>query len=323
MKLSNGDYGKVWGASGVQGFFGEGYPHHNIYKTLIPGFSFKGMTFVSKTITLSENKGNMPLREDKLTPQEFKPRCIIVKPIRGEVLNAVGLSGPGAEWLFNRGIWQKFTEPFVLSFMPLAKDRFSRMEETREFVKIFQNHLPQFKAPVALQINFSCPNTGHDLEKLADEVLETLQIASRLHIPLIPKFNVLIPPEKAAAISKSPLCEAICVSNTVPWGEFPEDIDWKKIFGSEVSPLTKHFGPEVKGGYSGPILAKLVLRWIEEAEKRGIEKPINAGGGIFTTKDIDALAKHEKVKSIFLGSVAILRPWKLQTLIEHGNRVLA
>lgn len=323
MKLGNGDYGYVWGASGVQGFFGEGYSHHKIFKTLIPGFSFKGMTFVGKTITLLPNKGNMPLKEDNLTPQEFKPKCIIVKPISGEVLNAVGLSGPGAKWLFTQNKWQEFTKPFVLSFMPLSKSHDGRREETEQFVQLFKTHLPDIKSPVALQINFSCPNSGHDLDELGDQVAEILEIASPLGIPLIPKFNIVLPPQKAVEISKNKYCDAICVSNTIPWGELPADVPWKKIFGSDVSPLTKHFGPSVKGGYSGPLLAPLVLRWIDEAEKLGITKPINAGGGIFTKRDILELAKRKSVQSIFLGSVAILRPWRLQKLIRFGNEVFS
>ena len=42
------DFGPVWGASGVQGFFGEGYWFHR----WVPGLSFDGCTFVAKTTTL-------------------------------------------------------------------------------------------------------------------------------------------------------------------------------------------------------------------------------------------------------------------------------
>jgi len=55
MKLKNLDFKNfVFGQAGVQGFFGEvcEHKHHLIFK-LIPGFSFKSMVFVAKTITMN------------------------------------------------------------------------------------------------------------------------------------------------------------------------------------------------------------------------------------------------------------------------------
>lgn len=59
MKLCGIDFGNVLGASGVQGFFGEGYWFHKIWNSF--GLSFAGMIFVAKTATLLPRKGNMPL----------------------------------------------------------------------------------------------------------------------------------------------------------------------------------------------------------------------------------------------------------------------
>ena len=47
MRLRNIDFGPVFGASGVQGFFGEGYLHHKFLRFL--GLNFDGCTFVAKT----------------------------------------------------------------------------------------------------------------------------------------------------------------------------------------------------------------------------------------------------------------------------------
>jgi len=54
------DFGPVWGASGVLGFFGEGYWYHRYWKPF--GLNFSGVTFVAKTTTLKERSGNMPLK---------------------------------------------------------------------------------------------------------------------------------------------------------------------------------------------------------------------------------------------------------------------
>src|SRR3989338_5663965 len=105
MVLRGIDFRHILGGSGTQGFFGEGYPFHKILKPL--GLNFEGSTFVAKTTTLRSRKGNLPLKEDGITPAEFFPECIKVYFCKGIVLNAVGLSGPGAKFLFEDGRWQK------------------------------------------------------------------------------------------------------------------------------------------------------------------------------------------------------------------------
>jgi hypothetical protein len=61
MILRGIDFGNALGGSGVQGFFGEGYRIHEMMP--FPP-DFMGMTFVAKTATLHERKGNMPLNSD-------------------------------------------------------------------------------------------------------------------------------------------------------------------------------------------------------------------------------------------------------------------
>ena len=114
MILRGIDFGCVHGASGVQGFFGEGYWFH---KVPIIGPNFNGMTFVAKTTTLNAREGNMPLKSD-YTPRDMFPKCVVVKPLSGVVLNAVGLSGPGAKALLDTGLWQRRSKkPFFISFI--------------------------------------------------------------------------------------------------------------------------------------------------------------------------------------------------------------
>ena len=153
MKLRNIDFGPVTDASGVRGFFGEGYPYHKFMRPF--GLNFKGATFVAKTTTLLPRTGNMPLKKDCITPQNLLPSCVVVKPFKGIALNAIGLSGPGADFLFKQGRWQERTKPFFLSFMSVESTKKSRLEELCEFVTIFKRHLQNFKAPVGLQINYS------------------------------------------------------------------------------------------------------------------------------------------------------------------------
>jgi len=310
MELRGINFGPVWGASGVQGFFGEGYWYHK----WIPGLNFKNCTFVAKTTTLAPRPGNMPLEADGITPKEWKPKCIVVKFRKGVALNAVGLSGPGAMALLDTGRWQARTKPFFLSFMSVEKTAESRQEELRVFVRLLRAYLPEFKAPVGLQINYSCPNVGLHVEELVTEVCQGLKIASALEIPLVPKFNVLLPVEAAREIARDPNCDALCNSNTIPWGALPELIDWKGLFGSDESPLKEYGG----GGLSGRPLMRLTQGWVAQARAAGITKPINAGGGIMYPEDVDILM-WAGASSVFVGSVAMLRGWRVRSIIRQAH----
>jgi dihydroorotate dehydrogenase len=298
------------------GFFGEGYWFHDYLRPL--GLDFHGTTFVAKTTTLLPNAGNMPL-DNEWRPIERRPKCVIVKPLKGVALNSVGLAGPGAEALFDKGKWQKRINPFFLSFMSIAKTADERKRELCEFVKLFASHLEKFRAPfsVGLQINFSCPNVGveHDEQELVDEVLQSLRTAATLGVPLVPKFNVLFSAKSAKKVNDDPNCDGICISNTIPWGKLPDQIDWEKLFGSSRSPLA-HLGG---GGLSGKPLFPLLINWMIDAQREKIQKPISAGGGILSLRDARYLLTHAGASSVFLGSIAFLRPWRVSRIIRKIN----
>jgi dihydroorotate dehydrogenase len=317
MVLRGIDFGRCWDQSGVRGFFGEGYLYH---KPLRPfGLSFNGSTLTTKTTTLPPHVGNMPLKNDGITPKEFKPKCIVVDWRNRVALNAVALSGPGAKFLLETGHWQVRKEPFCISFMSILKEPAGRLEELRQFVALLKPYLPYFKAPVCLQINFSCPNVkvAHDMAHLADEVREALMIASQLGIPVIPKFNVVLPVAAVLVIARDPNCEAICVSNTIPWGQLADKIDWKSFFDETgISPLA-HLGG---GGLSGAPLLPLVEEWVMSARAIGITKPIIAGGGILGPKDAEVLV-YAGASAVAVGSMSMLAPWNMQRTIYHANRL--
>lgn len=314
MKLRGIDFGPVLCASGAMGFFGEGYWHHKFLRWL--GLDFTGCTFVAKTTTLNQRDGNMPFKMGTIDPKEFFPKCIKVYFRKGIMLNAVGLSGPGAKALFEKGKWQKRTDPFFLSFMSVASNSKERIAELEKFVQIFSFHLHDFQAKVGLQINYSCPNVGLNPAELVKEARSGLGVASHLDIPLMPKFNVLAPIEAVKEISDDPNCDAICVSNTIPWGQLPERINWKDLFGCDFSPLMEFGG----GGLSGWPLLQLVSEWVICTRAMGISKPINAGGGILCPRDAETLFSVG-ASSVFIGSMATLCPWQVQRTIKRVHQL--
>ena len=234
----------------------------------------------------------------------------------------MGLSGPGAKFLFEDGRWQKIKKPFFISFMAVGESLEMRYLEAINFAILFKKYLHSFSASVGLQINFSCPNVKiglktPDLKTQAEEMRAMLGIiSSYVPIPLLPKINVLTPVEVAKEIADDPNCDALCISNTIPWGALPHKINWKKIFGTDISPLA-HLGG---GGLSGKPLLPIVAEWVVNARKSGIKKPISTGGGILSLDDVNVL-KDAGASSVSVSSVAILRGWRVKKIIRRANQI--
>jgi dihydroorotate dehydrogenase (NAD+) catalytic subunit len=308
MKLKNIEFGNVFNASGARNFFGEGFWFHKFTKRI--GMDWTGSTFVAKTTTIEQRDGNLPLLNN-FQPKEYKPKCIKVNFYQGTVLNAVGLSGPGLEALIKDGRWQERPEPFLLSFMAVDHEQIGRVKKAVKFVEYLAPILPFFKSKIGLQVNFSCPNVGLDLSSLVHEARKTLDVLSALDIPLIPKFNATISLDAVHRIIENSTCSAISISNTIPYGKFPDKINWKKLFG-RVSPLADIGG----GGLSGAPLLPIVKNWILEAKNFPV--PIIAGGGILSANDALSLIETG-ASAVELGSVAILRPWRVANIIKSIN----
>lgn len=328
MKLQGIDFGPVWDASGARGWFGEGYWFHRV----CPGLSFRGSAFVSKTTTLFSREGNMPLKGKRWGPKAWLPRCVYVKPVGGVVLNAVSLSGPGLDALLDTWRWQELRKPFLISFMPVGLILEERVLEVATFVEMILDRQHEFLSRFGVQINLSCPNTevGHDAAELAPHsrpVLEPLQKLREAGIPVVVKLNVLFPSKVAAELED--LVDGWCVTNALPWGSLPDKIDWRGLFGD--CPECGD-GPEVKdccsplkqrgfgaGGLSGWPLLNLTAQWVRDAVlEAGVKKPINGGGGILNKKDVHFLMECG-ARSVFLGSVGILRGWRVRGLIQQAR----
>lgn len=315
MILRGQDFGNVFNSSGARGFFGEGYWYHRLMQPF--GLNYEGSTFVAKTTTLHARAGNMPL-DAKHRPAKLIPNCIVIKPWSGVVLNSVGLSGPGVKALLPE--WSKRQGRFFISFMSVEASMEDRLREVEAFCEIIKPLLDAKGDQIGLQVNFSCPNVGHDPKKYAqldDEMGETFDITEALGIPTLAKVNVLFPMTTGLLAGIHTACDGIIVSNTIPWGQLPDKIDWRGLFGSDVSPIAK-FGYG-GGGLSGKPLLPLVCEWIQLARTRGFYKSIVGGGGILSQDDAEEVL-DSGADAIEIGSVALLRPWRVRGIISQVNR---
>lgn len=312
MRLRGTDFGHVFNASGARGFQREGYWFHR----LAP-LNYRGSTFVSKTTTLLPREGNMRL-DARHRPKDFFPDCIVVKMGAGVVLNSVGLSGPGALALVEE--WKKNPPPtpFIISVMSVGQSPGLRLLETKGIFDLLKPMAEMFGPKgMGLQINFSCPNVGLDTSHLVDEVGETLHESEKLGLATLIKLNALVPVATANQMTAHGGCDAIVMSNTIPWGQLPDRIDWKGLFGTAVSPIAKYGG----GGLSGTPLLPIVTDWIRAARAAGIQKPIVGCGGILSKEDAGRML-DAGASAIELGSVSILRPWRVQGIIRYVNERL-
>lgn len=313
MTIRGVDFGPVWGASGVQGFFGEGYWFHKLAELV--GLSWDGVTFVSKTTTLAPRKGNMPLAADGITPRHWFPACVRVKWWQGVTLNAVSLSGPGAAALLADGRWQSRSEPFMISFMPEKDSKAERLDEVRAFRDQVGARADSFRSPFGFQLNLSCPNTVHGQQELADEADEMLTMLGELKRPITAKVAADMPPAIGARIANHKDCDALCASNAIKFGQLKDKIDWRRYFASEtLSPLAAFGG----GALSGAPLLPITEAWVRAVRMLGVTKHINAGGGILHPQDVRRLFAAG-ANSVSLGTIAILRPWRVPACIRAAQ----
>jgi dihydroorotate dehydrogenase len=315
IMLRDINFGRVFCSSGSLGFFGDGYWYHKWLRSI--GLNYEGATFIAKTTTLAPRVGNMLLQQDGVTPKHLKPSCIKIDFGHDAVLNAVGLSGPGLIDLLKSGRWQKRTRPFLISLMSIRDNLHDRLDEAHAFAAQLVPYLKELTPNMGIEINFSCPNVGLQTNhsSLVYEVNSVLDILASLNVPLIPNFGPDVDSDAILEIATHKACDAISIANTVKWGRIPHQIQWHKLWGGK-SPL-EHLGG---GGLSGAPLFPVVRRLVKEIIGLGLRKPLIAGGGILSRDDASELMTLGAA-GIKLGTVGMLKPWRVQGIIRYINEL--
>lgn len=314
--IHNIDFGPIWSMSGLLNFYGQGWPYHKLFK--IFGVTFKGITLVSKTTTLLPRTGNMPLKKDMM-PFELIPRSVYINFFRKHVLNAVSLSGPGAEEILSSKELKEKTKPFQLSFMSVENTKEEKLKEFESFIKILLREYPNYKTKIGLQLNITCPNTTHDNPEIK-EILQMLDMCDSLvekGIAIILKVSVEMPIENILLFGKHRNCHAICTSNAVNFGNLPDKIPWKKLFPNGSPLLKRKLNIEMAGGLSGAPLLPLVINQIKSLRKLGFNKHINGGGGILYEHDVDKILRAG-ADSVSIGSVTFLNPLAIPKIVRRA-----
>jgi len=315
MKIKNIEFSNIFCASGSLNFFGQGWWYHYFLKLIFGlfGFNLKGISLKTKTTPFLKRNGNLKLNRF-FQPKFLFSNCVKINFFKGFILNAIDLSSPGLLALLEKNRWQKLKENFVISIATVEKTKNKRINEINNICYLLRTYVIKFSSYFALELNISCPNTGLNFNKLFLEVEEILIILRKLHLPIILKINALIPPVLIKELERKNLFDVLCVSNSIPFGEIYGKIFWQNLFGKKISPLAKFGG----GGLSGKPIKKIVLEWIEIARAIGVNCNIIGGGGILSSKDVIEY-NGAGANAIEIGSVIILRPWRIKSIIKTAN----
>jgi len=275
-------------ASGALAFDGRGWLWERplVWLGLIKPELF---TVVIKTLTLTPRKGNL---------RWWKPwTCVRLIP-RGAV-NKVGLTNPGIDWWCN-----KVAPTINFQKYPIVGSISGEKDELKEMAKKL-NHFEL----VGLEVNVSCPNTGHALEmaELVINSVKTVKFISR-H-PIIVKVSVN-QDYLAIAHGLTRIAEAISI-NSVPW---------ETVFAnSKRTPLWK-LEKQVGGGgggVSGKPAQKYNWEAVEALTKQGSLPVI--GPSIMEFEDME-IVKKLGAKAYSFGTIHLRTPWKPTSFIKREGK---
>lgn len=198
-------------------------------------------------------------------PGNPQPR---VTEVRGGVLNAIGLQGPGVEGLAREGL------PFLRALgVPAICNVWGR--SVREYAEVARR-LSAEPGCSAIELNVSCPNVheggaafGTDPRTLA-EVVRAARAATALplFVKLAPNVPDVVPFARAAEAEGA---DALSISNTIPAMKI--DIERRRPFLANV-----------QGGLSGPVLHPVAVRLVWQAAA-AVRIPILGMGGIVEPED--------------------------------------
>lgn len=253
-------------------------------------------TVVIKTLTRHPRKGNLCWWKP-WTWLPFSPwSCVRLIP--GGSVNKVGLKNPGIEW------WCRKVGPkFDFKKFPTAGSIFGDEKELVEMAEM----LNRFDL-VALEVNVSCPNTGHAIEQ-AEMVVNSVKAVKRASChPVIVKVSA---DQDYLTIARGLVGIAEAVSlNSVPW---------KTVFtNGEQTPLAK-LEKQVGGGgggVSGKPAQKHNWAAVEALAKQGSLPVI--GPSVMEFEDMEKL-RRLGAKAIGFGAIHLRTPWKPTSFIKKEN----
>ncbi len=284
IRLSNGHVLDHVVSSGSLAFDGRGWPWQRplMAARLIRPDLF---TVVLKTLTHRPREGNLKL---------YRPwTCVRLVP--GGSVNKVGLTNPGFDW------WLREVGPRLdFARVKTAVSIFGDDDELADMAA----RLDRFPL-AALEVNPSCPNTGHALGNAAQVVEGVAAVKRVTRHPVIVKVSTS---QDYVAIARgvAGLAEAISL-NSVPW---------EQVFPDARSPLwrlERRVGGG-GGGVSGRPAQALNWRAVREIAADGA-LPVVAPG-IMSFDDLDRV-RALGARAVSYGAIHFRTPWLPTRIVQR------
>jgi dihydroorotate dehydrogenase len=293
ITLSNGHEFEYMVASGALAFDGWGWPWE---KPLVTMGLIKPQLFtvVIKTLTRNPRKGNLRM---------WKPWSCIRLWSSDSTVNKVGLTNQGIDW------WCNKIGPSVDSKkLPLVGSIFGMIEEL-----VYMSHKLNKFDLVGLEVNPSCPNTGHAFETTTTIIDSVKAVKAVSRHPVIVKVSVA---QDYCEIVKQLEGSAEAVAlNSVPW-----EILYPPGQTCVRSPLWRL--EKKVGGGGGGISGKLAQRYnwlaVNQLRTQVHAMPI-IGPSVMEYEDL-AKVREAGASAISFGAIHLRTPWKPTSIVKRDKK---
>ena len=284
IRLSNGHRLDYVVASGSLAFDGRGWPWERplVRAGLIKPELF---TVVLKTLTHRPRDGNL---------RWYRPWSC-VRLVSGGTVNKVGLTNPGIDW-WCRDVGPKLDYQRVATVASIFGDAAELVDMTRM--------LNRFDL-VGLEVNPSCPNTGHALLETETVIRGVEAVRAATRHPVIVKVSAA---QDYRAIARGLVGTAEAVAlNSVPW---------ELVFPQARSPLWRleRAVGGGGGGVSGRPAQPLNWRAVREIAAEGT-LPVIAPS-IMDYDDLEAV-RALGAGAVSFGAIHLLTPWKPTAIVQR------
>lgn len=301
IRFSNGHQFEYMTAGGALGFDGRGWMWEWPLKWcgLMKPRLF---TIVLRTLTSDPRTWNTDPAANLswIRPWTWLPwspwSCVRFLP-NGGAVNKVGLYNPGIDW------WCNEVAPHLdYANQPLVGSIFGNEDEL-----VPMAHRMDAYDLVGLEVNCSCPNSGHRMDAVAKVVEGVSAVKARSRHPIIVKVSV---DQDYIAIARGlkGIAEAISL-NSVPWNTaFPG--------GACKTPLWR-LEKRVKGGgggVSGKPAQRANWKAVEELAADGSLPVI--GPSIMEYEDMDRV-RTLGAKAVSFGAIHLRTPWRPTQFVER------
>lgn len=303
ITLSNGHIFKYMAASGALAYNGKGWP----WEWILRWFGFlkpELFTVVTKTLTLNPRYGNF-CWWNPLTWLPGSPlSCLGFVP--GGTVNKVGLTNLGIRW-WCRNVGSRTDSNKI----PLVVSIYADFGNENELVRMAEMLNDGKYDVVGIEVNTSCPNTGHTQQKTDAVVAAVTAVKRATRHPVIVKVSVVQDYLEIARRLKG-VAEAISL-NSVPW---------ELVFPGKRTPLwllEKRVGGG-GGGVSGKPARELNWKAVDELCRLGA-LPVIAP----SVTDFDSVQYMWELGAgaIGFGSIFLRTPWRPTAIVKKEMALLS